>query len=221
MLVELKRYAEAVEWFRKAMENGNAIAEQYLVDLYDRGKALPGKSKQENRKEALTYFQRLAGEGNAGAQFVMGNTYLHGWFGVDRNPAAAVDMLRKAADQDMAFAQHIMGDLYWDGKGVPKDKTEAVKWYLKAADGGDPDPEAQLNLALLYEGGGVVPQDFAAAYMWYELAREGGAEHTQIPRGPIEAGSWIRLHHRFTVTELEEGKKRLKAWKIEHGRMLY
>ena len=221
MLVELKRYPEAVEWLRKAMENGNAIAEQYLVDLYDRGKALPGKSKHENWREALTLFQRLAAEGNAGAQYVMGNTYLHGWFGADRNPAAAVDLLRKAAEQDMAYAEHMVGDLYWDGKGVPKDKQEAVKWYLKAADGAEPDSEAQLNLALIYEGGNIVPQDFAAAYMWYELAREGGAEHTQTPRSVTEAGSWIRLHHRFTRAELEDGKKRLREWKIEHGQMLY
>jgi TPR repeat protein len=65
-----------------------------------------------------------------------------------------------------------------------------------------------------------VPKDFAEAYKWYELARAGGAPGTQIPHNATEAGDWIRLHHRYTADELEDGKKRLEKWRAEHGRLL-
>jgi uncharacterized protein len=219
LLIQMKRDAEAADWLSKALENGNATAGAYLADLYDRGKALPGKSKQDNHKEALALFQRLADASNAGAQFVMGEIYRYGWFGTSRNPQVAADYIRKAAVQEMPDAQRVLGNWYWDGRGVSKDKAEAIQWYLKAAN--QNDPAAQLDMALVYERGDGAPTDFPAAYMWYELAREGGAPGTQVPRTATEAGDWIRLHHRFTVQEVEEGKKRLREWRIEHGRMYY
>ena len=45
----------------------------------------------------------------------------------------AISWIRKAAEQDLANAQYILGDLYYSGDGVKKDYNEAVKWYKKAA----------------------------------------------------------------------------------------
>ncbi|NIP71513.1 MAG: sel1 repeat family protein, partial [Gammaproteobacteria bacterium] len=38
-----------------------------------------------------------------------------------------------------------------NGKGVPKDQSEAVKWYREAAEQGDAN--AQINLGVMYQKG--------------------------------------------------------------------
>jgi TPR repeat protein len=219
MLHQLKRDAESVEWYRRAIGKGDAIAAWALADLYARGRALPGKSKQENWKEASDLFQHSAAEGNAGAQYVMATAYTQGWFGVSRAPQDAVPLFRSAAEQGFPGAEFVMGDLYYKGKLVTKDRAEAAKWYLRAAD--HEEAEAALIIALMYERGEGVPQDFPAAYMWYEFAREGGAKEAQTPRNMKEAGDWVRLRHRFTTAEIDEAKKRMHAWAVENGKVTY
>jgi len=41
---------------------------------------------------------------------------------------------RKAAYQGNAAGQNSLGHCYANGRGVPRDEEEAVKWYRKAAD---------------------------------------------------------------------------------------
>ena len=58
--------------------------------------------------------------------------------------------------------------MYAEGKGVPQDYQEALKWYrLAAAQGNTP---AQYSLGLAYEIGQGVPQDYQEAVKWYRIA---------------------------------------------------
>jgi len=41
-------------------------------------------------------------------------------------------------------AQSILGFMYVNGRGVPQDDAEAVKWYRKAAEQGDADARNAL-----------------------------------------------------------------------------
>ena len=43
--------------------------------------------------------------------------------------------------------------MYGNGKGVPQDYAEAVKWYRKAAEQGD--ALAQVNMGIVYHKGQV------------------------------------------------------------------
>lgn len=57
--------------------------------------------------------------------------------------ATALRLLRPLADQGNADAQSALGEMYSRGQGVPKDRTEADKWYKKSVDrriatGGNP-----------------------------------------------------------------------------------
>jgi TPR repeat protein len=113
----------------------------------------------------------LANQGNAEAQFNLGQLYEPG----DR--AQAVAWYRKAADQGHAGAQHSLGVLYALGEGVPQDDAEAATLYRKAADQGHTD--AQVSLALLYERGDGVPQDYAEAAAWYRKAADQGDSDAQ------------------------------------------
>ena len=53
---------------------------------------------------------------------------------------------------------------------VPKDYTEAGKWYRKAAEQGH--ASAQFNLGCAYASGRGLPQDYAEAVKWYRKAAE-------------------------------------------------
>jgi TPR repeat protein len=49
--------------------------------------------------------------------------------------------------------------MYDEGRGVPQDDAEAVRWYRKAAEQGD--AEAQGKLGVMYANGRGVPNDDA------------------------------------------------------------
>jgi hypothetical protein len=72
------------------------------------------------------------------------------------------------AEQGFAPAQYQVGTYYQVGAGVPKDLSEAAKWYQRAAEQGH--VRAQYSLALLYGAGLGVPRDYEQAYFWYSLA---------------------------------------------------
>ena len=54
------------------------------------------------------------------------------------NRGQACSRACRPAVQGHAPAQASLAALYDDGLGVPKNKAEAMKWYCRAADGGDP-----------------------------------------------------------------------------------
>src|SRR5690606_1323860 len=58
------------------------------------------------------------------------------------------------------------------GKGVPRDLGEAVRWYERAAEAGD--PVAQNRYAKLLAAGEGVDPDLESAAMWRALARRQG-----------------------------------------------
>src|SRR6266704_1974029 len=69
--------------------------------------------------------------------------------------ATALQLLRPLAEKGDPAAQINLGNMYFDGNGVPQDNGESVKWYLLAAGQGSAD--AQIALGFLYEYGEAVP----------------------------------------------------------------
>ena len=79
-----------------------------------------------------------------------------------------------AAESGDPIAQYNLGNRYSNGRGVPQDYTEAVKWYRKAAEQGH--ASAQFNLGFMYANGQGVPQNYSDAYVWFSLAAATGYE---------------------------------------------
>src|SRR5437762_2908001 len=71
--------------------------------------------------------------------------------------AAALRLWQPMAEQGNAFAQYSLGWMYSNGKGVPQNYTQAVKWLRLAA--GNGDANGQYNLGLMYANGRGVPKD--------------------------------------------------------------
>jgi TPR repeat protein len=77
---------------------------------------------------------------------------------------------RKAAEKGNMISQTRLGEMYYYGKGVPRDYVEAMKWLLKAAEQGHVD--AYYILGFMYEEGKGVAQDHAEAVKWFQKAGE-------------------------------------------------
>lgn len=76
--------------------------------------------------------QTLAGQGDANAQWMLGQALLTGNLGTT-DEAEGVRWLQLAADQGHALAQRDMGMLYEQGQGVTQDTLEAFFWYSLAS----------------------------------------------------------------------------------------
>ncbi len=80
------------------------------------------------------------------------------------NYTAALQKLQPLADAGDAGAQSLLGLMYAEGNGVPKDDTNAFSWYWKAANGGN--VPAQLALVAIHRDGRGVAADPALANYW-------------------------------------------------------
>lgn len=77
----------------------------------------------------------------------------------------------RAADGDLA-AMFYLGAKYSEGRGVPKDEAEGLRWYLKVAERGNSG--AMLNVGNSYYNGRGTTVDRAAAAYWFRKAAEKG-----------------------------------------------
>ncbi|MDA7658743.1 sel1 repeat family protein [Akkermansiaceae bacterium] len=191
---------EAVKWYRRAADQGNATAQYSLGRSYDYGEGV-----EKDAEEAVKWYRKAAEQGNATAQSSLGWNYDNGE-GVEKDAEEAVKWYRKAADQGDAPAQYNLGWSYDNGEGVEKDAEEAVKWYRKAADQGD--APAQYNLGLNYDNGEGVEKDAEEAVKWYRKAADQGIASAQknlgwvlFDRGDLEGAEKVI---RKGLSELEE-----------------
>ena len=86
--------------------------------------------------QALKILRPLAAQGDAFAQFNIGEMYGKGQ-GVIQDFKEALKWYRLAAAQGNATAQLNIGEMYRYGYGVIQDYKEASKWYRLAANQGD------------------------------------------------------------------------------------
>lgn len=82
--------------------------------------------------------------------------------------ATALRLLRAPAEAGNADAQLLLGIMYQDGEGVPKDAALAAQWIRKAAE--QANATAEFALGVMYHQAMGVPKDDAAAVRWLEKA---------------------------------------------------
>lgn len=97
----------------------------------------------------------------------------------------AAELFTELAEQGNAEAQHNMGMLLREGKGVEKNHKNAAAWFRKAADQGIAD--AQFNLGNMYEFGLSLAQSYQYAAVWYEKAAKQGHPSAQTNLGVLYA----------------------------------
>ncbi|MDR2564203.1 MAG: sel1 repeat family protein, partial [Prevotellaceae bacterium] len=87
-------YGEAVKWFRKSAEQGEAHGQNILGVMYLYGTA----GVKQDYGEAVKWFRKSAEQGLAQGQDYLGLMYDNG-FGIEQDRKEAIKWYRKAAKQ--------------------------------------------------------------------------------------------------------------------------
>ncbi|MFZ0827073.1 MAG: PDZ domain-containing protein [Verrucomicrobiia bacterium] len=165
-----KDEVEAAKWFRKAADQGSAVAERF-EGIYYLG--MNTANGTPDYVEAAKWFNKAADQNDAFAELCLGDLYADG-NGVPQDYSEALKWYRNAANQGNALAQYNLGCYYEFGKGVTKDAVEAAKWFRKAADQGS--AAAQYSLGYCYCKGEGVEANAVEGYKWCSLASTQGNE---------------------------------------------
>jgi hypothetical protein len=120
-------------------------------------------------EKAAKLLRPVAEQGDARAQYILGNLYFDGW-GVSKDEQAAAHWYQLSAEQGDVDAQYRLGELCYKGQGVLQDYKKAAKWYRLSAEHGDGSPAPQYQLGMMFLKGEGVPQDYVSAHMWLNLA---------------------------------------------------
>jgi TPR repeat protein len=138
-----QNYAEAVKFLQPAAENGipndpiaTRNAQDELGGIYYTG----DKHVAKDRKKAMFWFEKAARAGHPHAQRMVG--YL---LQLNKSYTEALPWLKTAAEQGNVDAQNDLGVVYANGLGVPKSRTNAIAWYLRAYKQGDPYAKENLR----------------------------------------------------------------------------
>lgn len=135
----------ATEWMELAAEHGYTEANQALAELDKAAPAAdtiasPSPEAQQTEDSAneeattpLTPHTRAAEQGDAEAQYQLGESYRKGTGkDISRSFKEAARWYGLAAEQGHAEAQYQLGELYFKGRGVERNKKIAQKWYKAA-----------------------------------------------------------------------------------------
>lgn len=101
--------------------------------------------------------------------------------------AANFDELEAAAQAGDTYAMHEIGFIYVTGQDVPKNYSEAIKWFEKAALLGQHN--SMFSLGIMHRHGEGIPIDLTKAWAWYSLAAEfipKNGDEWFIPRAKID-----------------------------------
>lgn len=177
-----QKHMPAIEYIQKKATAGSAWAEYLCGWLYEKGYGV-----LQNATKAVYWIKRAVDRHYPLAQFCMAQLYDAG-NRVNKNEEEAINLchqaakqgcdqalqwLEKKAEQD-AEALYALGILYFEGIGVPENKTKAFDYIQKAAK--QNQPKAQYQLILCYENGYGVEKDEKQAVKYCTLlARQGYA----------------------------------------------
>ena len=172
----LELFLEASEFeqshaYRLDPPRTRAVATYRAGEMIEKGRGVPA-----NPAAAADYYRIAAEAGNPDAQFALAELYREGE-GLAADPAEAERWYAAAAKGYAGAtggrAQERLGEMYIDGRGVPKDVMRGLMLLEGVAQGGR--IWTQVKLAQLYEQGaeGLSP-DLGRAVAYYQMAAEAG-----------------------------------------------
>jgi uncharacterized protein len=132
--------SKAVEWYRKAAEQGLLGAMYFLAEKLQYGEGV------HDPEEAINWYHKAAEGGLPEAQYTLGEYYLLCEAEpVVKNWRQAAFWFRKAAKQGHSNAQLRFAGMNEDGLGIPQDFGAAKYWYCRAAEQGNVQAQAALE----------------------------------------------------------------------------
>ncbi|MCP0914096.1 MULTISPECIES: tetratricopeptide repeat protein [Legionella] len=145
---------QALSWFKKAAEGNDVQAQMYCAAAY-----LFGIGTNKNSNLAKKYYIDAAKNGNSIAEYTLAEHFLQSRHGNDKK--LGLIWLNKAVEKGNPQAQLKLGELYAEGKLVPKDLDKSSQLINQAI--------AQDYVDAIYEAGKIAEEqkDLNAAKDWY------------------------------------------------------
>lgn len=126
-------YNDAVNWYRKAAENGEARVQVKLANLL-----LHGPTGTPNYDEVHRLCEKAAKQNSPTGAFCVGELYEQG-LGVERDLPKAAVWFSEATKMGLAVAALRLGEMYWKGEGLKQDKISAYEFIYLASVAGVPE----------------------------------------------------------------------------------
>ncbi len=119
--------AQAVDWYKKAAKQNDAIGAWLLGRAY-----FTGTGTARDLDQSITELRKSANQGDPFGQHLLGLALLE-----KGNPSEAAQWLRKAAMQGLPQSQQQLGAMLKQGQGVTLDRAEAYVWLTLSAHAGN------------------------------------------------------------------------------------
>lgn len=188
---------EALRWYQRAANQGNAQAEHLIRCMQDKFQAGAdtgdsdaqcvlgilyeiGEEQNKDLKKAYSLYKLSAEQDNAYGQCRLAWCYYFG-LGVSRNYDVAVIWFQKAAKQGLSHAFNELGRLYENGHGTRKDLKKAYEYYAKSAR--LKNAVGQANLGRMYLNGFAVEKDLQKAKTLFEISASQASDFGQAHLG--------------------------------------
>ncbi len=185
-----KKTEEGLRWLRKASVQGSREAHELLAKCYLEGTGVPKSNIDayaylnisnfigEDRSPGLTELELKMSpeEKRLGLQRTK-ELHIEIDGRIKHSPNTQI-LIGLALQRGNKPDQYGLGSFFQVG---PVDYAEAVRWFRKAAEQGDPDGEYYVGTA--YDSGKGVPEDKVQAVKWYRKAAEKGVAIAQYMLG--------------------------------------
>jgi TPR repeat protein len=152
--------------------------------LYLKGMGLYyGLNQEKNYPGAFSYLMSAYEKGYKYASYKLGQCLLIGRGVTNKNVEKGLELLKEAADLNIAGANYELATIYYNGKLVEEDKEKSDMYFLRAAEGGNKDAQYSLAISNLFSDGTL--QNLPEAYRWLERAGEQGHPQAIYTLGEI------------------------------------
>ncbi len=159
--------SEALDWYKKAADQGSLDAATSIALMYANGAGIP-----QDLSQATSWFRKAAEAGDSTAQYNLALIYGRG-NGVPQDYNESVHWLTAAADQNVTPALLDLGAFYMHpSDGTAADVDRAIASYQRAADLGS--ARGQAMLGNIYSTGVKGQPDFEKAVKWYTMSVQKG-----------------------------------------------
>ncbi len=128
-------HKQALAYFERSAQGGNATAQYNMGEFYREGTLVP-----KDYATALEFYHAAAQKGHAASLYAIGLMTERGQ-GVAASLPEALTLYRRAAELGDSDAMAALGEKYYKGEGVEQDFATALKWYSLAAEAGNPEAE--------------------------------------------------------------------------------
>ena len=172
--------SQSVEWYRKAAEQGHAASQWEL------GQTLSSRQGSSHKPDGSCGMVSQGGEPWAPRRAIQ--LGLHNQRGRCNSRQDRSDGMASQGRRGRLWGcSKVLGREVLLGDGVPRDRTQGMAWYLKAAE--QKDCGAIYKLARMYAEGHEVPHDLVQAALWYRKAVDSGCDNDYG-----EAARWLEAY---------------------------